>query len=88
MISQIQVDNINYLKFEFRDSGRGIPDYRKDRLLKEIYKGETSKRGMGIGLFLVKKILDRFGGKIWVEDLVKGDYKRGSNFIIVIKEAH
>ena len=42
---------------------------------------------MGVGLSLVKKIIKKYNGKIWVEDKVKGDYTQGSNFIILIPEA-
>ena len=39
----------------------------------------------GALLSLVKKILDGYNGKIWVEDKVKGDYSKGSNFILLIE---
>ena len=39
---------------------------------------------MGLGLSLVKKTIDRYNGKIWVENKVKDDYSKGSNFIILI----
>ena len=41
---------------------------------------------MGIGLSLVKKIMKGFNRKIWVEDKVKGDFSKGSNFILLIPE--
>lgn len=42
---------------------------------------------MGLGLSLVKKIINSYNGKIWVEDRFKGDFKKGSNFIFLIPEA-
>jgi len=36
------------------------------------------------GLSLVKKILKNYKGKIWVEDKVKGDYSKGSKFVLLI----
>ena len=42
---------------------------------------------MGIGLSLVKKIVDTYGGKIWVNNRIKGDYKKGSDFILLFREA-
>jgi signal transduction histidine kinase len=42
---------------------------------------------MGLGLSLVKKTIDRYNGKIWVEDRIKGDHTKGTNFIILIPGA-
>jgi signal transduction histidine kinase len=39
---------------------------------------------MGLGLSLVQKIVSKYNGKIWVEDKVKGEYSKGSNFIILL----
>jgi len=39
---------------------------------------------MGLGLSLVSEILDLYEGKIWVEDRVKGDHTKGSEFIFLI----
>ena len=39
---------------------------------------------MGIGLSLVAKLIELYGGEIWVENRVRGDFKKGSNFIILI----
>lgn len=77
---------INYIKIEIMDNGIGISDNRKETIFKRrSNKGKYSK-GMGFGLSLVKKIINMYNGKIWVEDKVKGDYSQGSNFIILIPE--
>ncbi len=77
---------INYVKIEIKDNGIGIPNDRKERIFKEGYNKEKYSKGMGFGLSLVKKIIDNYNGKIWVEDKVPGDYSQGSNFIILIPE--
>ena len=42
--------------------------------------------GMGLGLSLVKKIIENYHRVIWVEHRIKGDYTKGSNFVILIPE--
>ncbi len=78
--------NKNFLKFEFMDNGIGITDQKKEIIFIQGYNKDKGSKGMGIGLTLVKKILDNYSGEIWVEDKVKGDYAKGSNFIILIPE--
>jgi len=73
-----------YCKFQFMDNGIGIPDSRKEIIFQEGNRKDKSVKGMGIGLSLVKKIIERYDGKIWVEDRIQGDYSKGSNFIVLI----
>ncbi len=82
-ISKYQKNSINDLKLEFIDNGRGIPDEMKDKIF-EKYKTDSRSTGMGLGLSLVKKIIEKYNGHIWVEDKIQGDYKKGSNFVILI----
>jgi PAS domain S-box-containing protein len=73
-----------YLKLQFIDNGIGIKDNRK-LLIFQKHKNSTNwSKGMGFGLSLVKTIIDIYNGKIWVEDRVKGNYKHGSIFNILI----
>ncbi len=43
---------------------------------------------MGIGLSLVKKIIESYHGKIWVKNRIENDYRQGIYFIIVILEVY
>jgi len=85
-ISKKQQNGINYLKMEFLDNGVGIADNMKERIFKRGYSEEKSVYGMGLGLSLVRGIIETYNGKIWVEDKVKGDRSKGSNFILLIPE--
>ncbi len=86
-ISKEKKESLNYLKMEFIDNGIGINDSKKSLIFQRGNREETSVHGMGLGLSLVKKIIETYNGKIWVEDRVKGDRTKGSNFIILIPEA-
>jgi PAS domain S-box-containing protein len=79
-------NNKNYHKIEFFDNGIGIPDSRKEIIFKRGNRELKGTKGMGLGLSLVKRILESFNGKIWVEDKIKGDYSKGSNFVILLPE--
>lgn len=82
-ISMALQNNINYCKIEFIDNGLGITDERKATIFEKISK-KRNRSGMGLGLSLVKKIIESYNGKIWVEDRIKGDHLKGSNFIILL----
>jgi signal transduction histidine kinase len=85
-LSKLEKEEQSYYKLEFIDNGIGIPDNMKDRIFKRVYRKDKSVSGMGLGLSLVKKIIEKFNGNIWVEDKVKGEPNKGSNFIILIPE--
>ena len=85
-ISKFQENKRDYTKIEFIDNGMGIEDSQKDIIFQRGYEEGKSTSGMGLGLSLVKKILQIYDGKIWVEDRVKGNPSGGSNFIVLIPE--
>ncbi len=85
-VSSIQKEGLDFFKFEFKDNAIGIPEVNKELIFQRVINTEKTVSGMGIGLSLVKKILDIYEGQIWVEDKVQGDYSRGSNFIVLIPE--
>jgi len=79
------VDGKEYLKFEFLDNGVGIPDEWKNVIFLGYNEANALCR-IGLGLSLVKTIIESYEGRIWVEDRVKGDYSRGSNVVLLIPE--
>ncbi|MFX1561905.1 MAG: PAS domain S-box protein [Promethearchaeota archaeon] len=87
IIVDIQIGNSRkkgFLKIQIMDRGMGIPDEVKDKILTRFSTEHQGLYGWGIGLVLVQQIIDRYGGKIWVSDRVKGDHTQGSNFNIEI----
>jgi signal transduction histidine kinase len=86
-ISQIKRDDKEFIKMQFKDNGIGIIDERKELIFKRGHRVFKGTKGMGLGLSLVKKIVEIFNGLIWVEDKIKGDYSKGSKFILVLPKA-
>jgi len=66
------------------DTGIGIPENEIDKIFNEFYRGKNAKEmerlGTGLGLSLVKQIVDRLGGNIRVESKVGV----GSKFIVTL----
>jgi signal transduction histidine kinase len=87
-ISKVFEDEIYYLKMEFIDNGIGILPEMKEKVFQRGYSEKKDKMGLGLGLTLVKKIIENYNGQIWVEDRVEGDYTKGSNFILLIPEVN
>ena len=83
-ISKHKYNGKDYLKLEFRDNGVGIPDNRKETILKTKSEGKRDVKGIGIGLYTTVQIINSFAGKIWIADRIEGDSSKGSNFIILI----
>ena len=86
-VSKEKSNGENHIKIEFLDNGIGIEDSRKPIIFRNGHRIQKGGKGMGLGLSLVKKIIKSYDGQLWVEDRIKGDYKKGSNFILMIPEA-
>ncbi|HSA22701.1 MAG TPA: GAF domain-containing protein, partial [Myxococcota bacterium] len=54
------------VRWDFTDSGVGIPEEIRDRLF-QSFVTSGKKDGTGLGLAVVKRIVDEHGGRIWVE---------------------
>ncbi|MFW9847863.1 MAG: PAS domain S-box protein [Candidatus Thorarchaeota archaeon] len=72
--------NNGFVLLEISDNGPGISGARK----KSIF--DKSKRHGGVGLTLVNQMARKYGGKLEVEDRVKGKYSQGAKFILSLKE--
>jgi PAS domain S-box-containing protein len=85
--SKYYKNNKKSIKFEFKDNGIGISEERKNIIFSQGKDIKKKTEGMGLGLSLVKLIIDSYKGEIWIEDRIKGDSTKGSNFNLLIPEA-
>lgn len=69
-----------FLRLDFVDWGVGIEDRLKETML--LGFNEPIRRVSGVGLTLVKQIINQYKGNISIEDRVIGDYSKGTRFII------
>jgi len=71
-----------YCEVKIIDYGIGIPDDIKNKLFNEGYSYGDSGNS-GLGLYIVKKSMDKVGGQVRVENTIP----RGSTFILTFKNA-
>ena len=64
----------------FRDTGIGIPVEEQDKIWARLYRGDKSRsqRGLGLGLSLVKAVVEAHGGKV----TVSSQPDQGSEFVV------
>ena len=63
-----------------QDTGKGIDPTVKDRLFEKF--ATKSEKGLGLGLYISKKIIEAHDGKIWAEN--NPDGKKGATFYFIL----
>ncbi|TVZ27834.1 histidine kinase/DNA gyrase B/HSP90-like ATPase [Gillisia sp. Hel_I_86] len=67
---EIEIDVVEdgaFWIFSKKDSGRGIPQEYHTKIFQIFEKIENDQAATGIGLSIVKKIIDFYNGKLWLE---------------------
>ncbi|MFA7198447.1 MAG: PAS domain S-box protein [Methanoculleus sp.] len=68
------------------DTGPGIPDEIKESIFHRFERGWAEGCGDGLGLFIVRTLIERYGGTIQVEDRVEGRPDLGAAFRFTLRE--
>jgi len=56
-------------EFSVTDDGPGIPTDLRDKAFEMLWSSSPGgRRGTGMGLALVKRVVERFGGRVWLAD--------------------
>jgi signal transduction histidine kinase len=80
------LDEGKFVKIEIEDNGRGIAKgdlpYIFDRFFRTDESRNSSTGGSGIGLSIVKKIIEDHGGKIWATS----EFGQGTTMYIILKK--
>ena len=80
------IDEGDFVKIDLSDNGRGISaedlPYIFDRFYRADSSRNSSKGGSGIGLSIVRKIIEDHGGRIWAKSVLGS----GTNIIIILKK--
>jgi len=78
----VYTNNPSELVIEVKDEGIGIEAEHQDRIFEMFYKGSLKSTGVGLGLYIVKKTIEKLNGKIYVDS--KLNY--GTSFKVLIPE--
>jgi PAS domain S-box-containing protein len=86
-VNKINDSGLPFYKVTVEDNGPGIPDSKKEEVFHRFKRGQTQARGIGLGLYIVKTLVESFHGRVTVEDRVPGDYTKGSRFSVYLPVA-
>jgi signal transduction histidine kinase len=74
-----------YAALTVKDQGVGIPKGELKRIFKHFYRAPgphtTRFKGTGLGLYIVRSVAKRHGGRAWAESEGPG---RGSKFVLQV----
>jgi PAS domain S-box-containing protein len=73
----------NWVRLTVEDNGIGVPAMMMPRMFQMFARGSRDYEGTGIGLALVRKVVQRMGGKVGVES----EHGKGSCFWIELPSA-
>jgi signal transduction histidine kinase len=57
----------NGLSFCIEDNGAGIPEDLHEKVFEKFFRYSTNTLGTGMGLSIIKKIVENYQGKVWID---------------------
>jgi PAS domain S-box-containing protein len=82
------IEDEKMVTISVKDTGVGMDSKQIEYVFDEFYKVDDSRHELdssGLGLTITKKIIEKHGGKIWVESEGKG---KGSTFYFTLKKGN
>ena len=74
----------DWLRLTVGDTGVGIPDTMLESVFERFWQvGENDRRGLGLGLYIARYIVQAHGGTIWAESKVG----EGSTFCFTLPKS-
>jgi signal transduction histidine kinase len=59
------------IRIAVQDTGRGVQPENRERVFEQYFReagdGDSGRGGLGLGLFVSRELVERQGGRIWLE---------------------
>lgn len=75
----------NTVSVTVADTGPGIPDDLKPRIFERYQRGATKKSGKGLGLYIVRMLVERYGGSVRAGDRIPGRPEEGAAITFTLR---
>lgn len=75
------------VRVSVEDTGQGIPDEMKGVIFTRFRKGTNKRSGKGLGLYIVRSLVEKYGGTVWADDRVPGEPGRGAAIRFTLRKA-
>lgn len=60
------------IQFSVADEGQGIAETEREMVFQKFYRADNTAKGFGMGLAIVRGIVEAHEGRIWIEEAGKG----------------
>ncbi|PTB96718.1 hypothetical protein C9994_06015, partial [Marivirga lumbricoides] len=61
------INDTNAVIIQIIDNGQGIPLQAQDKIFDMFYRASDTSKGSGLGLYIVKEMIERIGGEIFLQ---------------------
>jgi PAS domain S-box-containing protein len=83
-LDKVSEDGRDYCRVIIEDTGPGITDEMKRLLTTRECVTGTRYTGKGLGLCLVRMLVEDFHGRLRIEDRVPGRHEKGARFVVML----
>ena len=74
------IGKIDFVIITLTDTGCGISKEEQEKIFDQFYKSDAFQQGIGLGLTVSKKIAQKLGGDLTVDD----SYTNGARFVLTL----
>ena len=78
----IEDNGKHFYRVAVEDNGPGVPDESKESIFNRMHM--DSSRDMGLSLYIVRTLVNSYGGRVCARDRIEGDHTKGARFVVLL----